>query len=315
MHRVLNLDVAKAGEQPAVAGVAGGHHAVEHVDAGGDARHQVFRRAHAHQVVRLVGRQTRRHVLQHAHHVFLRLADRQAADGITAKALAARIGVNGLQPSQRFVTQVLEHAALHDAEQRVRVAFSRELVARALCPAQAHAHRGGGFGLSGGAIPDLVRRAFVELHDDVRIQSALDLHGDLGRQEQLVAVDGRGECHAFLGDLAQIAQRKHLKTAGIRQDGFIPAIEAVQALVRIHHFQPRAQPQVEGVAEDDLGADVLQFRRRHRLDRAIRAHRHEDGRFHHAVVQGHAAASGEAIGGEEFVLEHVRRKWNLVRRA
>ena len=59
MPCILDLDVAKAGEEPAVARVAGRHHAVEHVDAVRHARHQVFRRAHAHQVVRLVGRQLR----------------------------------------------------------------------------------------------------------------------------------------------------------------------------------------------------------------------------------------------------------------
>eukprot|EP00952_Eustigmatos_sp_NYUAD-ZCMA_P005550 24171-Eustigmatos_ZCMA.PRE.1 len=58
-------------------------------------------------------------VLQHVHHVFLRLADRQPADGVAAKALAARVLVNRLQTGQRLLAQVLEHAALHDAEQRV----------------------------------------------------------------------------------------------------------------------------------------------------------------------------------------------------
>ena len=30
---ITNLDVAKSREQPAITGVAGGHHAIEHVDA------------------------------------------------------------------------------------------------------------------------------------------------------------------------------------------------------------------------------------------------------------------------------------------
>ncbi len=110
--------------------------------------------------------------------------------------------------------------------------------------------------------------------------------------------------HAFFGDLAQIAQRKHLEAAGVGQHRLVPADEAVQALVRVDHLQRGAQPQVEGVAEDDLRADVLELHRRHRLDRAVGAHRHEDGRFHHAVVEGHAAAPGEAIGGEEVEIQH-----------
>ena len=41
-------------------------------------------------------------------------------------------------------------------------------------------------------------------------------------------------------------------------------------------FKARAQPQVKGVAEADLGADFVQRGRRHRLDRAIGADRHEN---------------------------------------
>ncbi len=208
------------------------------------------------------------------------------------------------QAGQRFVAQVLVHAALDDAEQRVGVGQALELVARALGPAQAHAHRLGGFFMRGRAAVDLIRRAFVELHHDVGVQRALDLHRDLGRQEELVAIDRRCERDAIFGNLAQIAQRKHLETAGIGQDRLVPADKAVQALVGVDHVQPGAQPQVEGVAQDDLRVDFIELQRRHRLDRAIGAHRHEDRRFDHAVVQRDAAAAGVAVGGDEFEVEH-----------
>jgi hypothetical protein len=42
-----------------------------------------------------------------------------------------------------------------------------------------------------------------------------------------------------------------------------------------HDVSP-AQPQVEGIAENDLGVDFLQFQRRHGLYRTIGADRHED---------------------------------------
>ncbi len=49
--------------------------------------------------------------------------------------------------------------------------------------------------------------------------------------------------------------------------------------------------------------------RRHRLDRAIGAHRHEDRGLDHAVVQGQGAAAGGAVGGEQFKLHGLM--WRL----
>ena len=81
--RVADLQVAEAREQMAVACVARRHHAVEHVDAGGHTFDQVFRRAHAHQVTRLVGRQAVRRVRHDALHLGLGLAHADTADRIT----------------------------------------------------------------------------------------------------------------------------------------------------------------------------------------------------------------------------------------
>ncbi|MNL41065.1 hypothetical protein D3C87_1634560 [compost metagenome] len=158
--------------------------------------------------------------------------------------------------------------------------------------------------MRGGAAVDLVRRALIELHHDVGVQRALDLHRDLGRQEKLVAIDRRCERDAIFSDLAQIAERKHLEATGIGQDRLVPADKLVQALVGVDHVQPGAQPQVEGIAQDDVRANLVQFQRRHRLDRAVGADRHEDRRLDHAVVQRDAAAAGVAVGGDEFEVEH-----------
>ena len=130
--RVLDLHVAEAREEPAVARVAGRHDAVEHVDAGGDRVDEVLRRAHAHQVARPVRGQPRRRVGDDARHVLLGLAHRDAADGVAVEA-------DGLQRLARFVAQVLVHAALHDAEERVGVALVG--LPRALRPAQRQPHR------------------------------------------------------------------------------------------------------------------------------------------------------------------------------
>ena len=286
---VLDLDVAKTGEQPAIAGVTRRHDAVEHVDAVRHARHQVFRRAHAHQVMRLVGRQARTHVGQHAHHVFLRLADGQAADGDAGE-------IDLFQLGQRFVAQHFEHAALHDAEQRIRVLAAVELVLRALRPAQGHAHGLGRFLDGGRAAGDFVRRAFVELHDDVGIQDALHLHRHFRREEQFIAVDGRIEMHALFRDLAHGAQRKHLEAARIRQNRLVPAHETMQAAEFLHDGVAWTQPQVESVAQNDLRVDLIEFQRRHGFHGAVSAHWHEDRRLHDAMVefQGAAACLGQA---------------------
>ena len=181
--RIAQAQVTEAGEQMAVARVAGGHHAIEHVDAGGDTVEQVLGCSDAHQVARLVRGHLRRDMLQHAQHLGLRLADAQAADRIAGQFERS-------EPSERLIAQMLVHAALHDAEQRVRIFAALELVATALRPAQAQLHRHARFVFSRQVTLRFVRRAFVELHHDVAVEQPLDLHAQLGREEQLVAVDG-----------------------------------------------------------------------------------------------------------------------------
>jgi hypothetical protein len=253
--RVLDLDVAKAGEQPAIARVPGRHHAVEHVDAVGHAGHQVFRRADAHQVVRLVLRQARADVLEHAHHVFLRLAHRQAADGEAREVDVFQAASDSSRRCSYMPPWTMPNSAFGFSPPLN--SFIERWAQRSDMRIDLAASSAGGR-----AAVDLVGRAFVELHHDVRVQRALDLHRDFRRQEQLAAVDRRGELDALFRDLAHRAQRKHLEAAGVGQDRLVPAHEAVQAAELVQHFGARAQPQVEGVAEDDLRADFLQFDRR-----------------------------------------------------
>ena len=134
----------------------------------------------------------------------------------------------------------------------------------------------------------------------------MNLHGHLGREEELVAVDRRGKAHAFFADLAHGAQAPHLKAARICEDGLVPILEAVRAAKAFHHVQARAHPKVEGVAQDDLRAHVVQRLRHHALDGAVGAHGHEDGGLHHAVVQGQCAPAGVRAGVlvEQVKCEH-----------
>ena len=193
---------------------------------------------------------------------------------------------------KRLFAQVLIHAALNDAEKRVRVPEAVEFVLAALRPAKRHAHRIRRLLLSRGLAVDFVRRTFVKLHHDVGIQHSLDPHRLFRRQEKTPAVDRGGELHALLGDLPDTAKREDLESARIGQDRTIPVHEVMQPLMEPNHFKPRTEPEVEGVAQNDLGTVVLQLLRRHRLHGAAGADRHEDRRLHDAVIQVQFTAAG-----------------------
>ena len=134
-----------------------------------------------------------------------------------------------------------------------------------------------------------------------------DLHADLGREKQLVAIDRAGKAHAFLADLAHVAQAPDLETAAVGQDRLVPVFELVQAAKLLHDVQPRTHPEMEGVAQDDLRAHLMQAARHHTLDGAVGAHGHEDGGFDHAVVEREPATARLAVGGEKIELQHGDR--------
>ena len=73
---------------------------------------------------------------------------------------------------------------------------------------------------------------------------------------------------------------------------------------------------MKGVAQNNLGSHFVQAARHDALDGAVGADRHEDGGFHHAMVQRNAAAPGVAarvpafgcrgggVGFEKFKFQH-----------
>src|SRR6185436_12450105 len=128
---IADLDVAEAGEEPAVPRVARRQYAVEHVDSGGDRFDQILGRAHAHQVPGLVRGESRGRVPEDSRAVLLRLADGEAADRVAVEA-------DAFQLFQGFVAQGLVDAALDDPEQQILLA---ERIPRAPRPAHRKAHR------------------------------------------------------------------------------------------------------------------------------------------------------------------------------
>ena len=102
--------------------------------------------------------------------------------------------------------------------------------------------------------------ALVEGHDDVGAESDLHIHGVLGGEEVLTAVEVRAEMDAFVGDFAQRAEGEDLKAAGVGEHGARPTDEAMQAAHAADGFVAGAKVEVIGVAENDLGAERFERR-------------------------------------------------------
>ncbi len=82
----------------------------------------------------------------------------------------------------------------------------------------------------------------------------------------------------------------------------------MQAAMRGDDFLTRTQPEMKGIAKDDLGAEVDQFMRRDALDRADRADRHEHRRLNCAVRGFQRAATGLAGTMSNLELHRIEPK-------
>ena len=238
--------------------------------------------------------------LQHLVHLLRGLPDREAADGVAA---AVRV-VQAQRVLHRLLTQVRIHAALDDGEHRLPIAVQGlrlvKMRGEALQPALREAQR-----LRGVADVRVAGAALVQGHDDVRADDALGVHVVLRGKGMAGAVDMRGEPASFLGKLADGREGEDLEAAAVRQDGPVPVLELVQAAGLPEGVQAGTEVEVVGVAEDDLGLDVLfQVPMIHALDGADGAHRH--GGADLPVVGGdHArAGGGPGIPGCELEREH-----------
>src|SRR5690606_7731111 len=144
------------------------------------------------------------------------------------------------------------------------------------------------------------RGALVEDHHDVRPQLTLHLHWLLGPHEHLGTIHRRGEVHTLLPDLAHGAQAEYLEATGVGEDRSLPLHEVVQVAVLADDLGARAQPQVEGITQNDLRTYILDIPGQHALDRAVGTHGHEGRGFHNTTGKGQAPATGLAVGGEHF---------------
>ena len=216
-------------------------------------------------------------------HFRLALAHGQAADG-------EAVEIQGADFLHRATTQILEKTALGDAEKQIGARARRIGGARPRGPAGGQGQ--GGFRIG---VVRAVGHALVQHHHDVGIEIALD-GNDFFRGEQMArAVQMRTELHALLADFAQGAQAEDLKAAAVREHGSGPGGEAVQAAVPGHQLVAGPQIKVIGIAQNDGRADGRQIVGRNGLDRAHRAHGHEDGRGDDAVGRAQQPGAGRAV--------------------
>ncbi|XPE25576.1 hypothetical protein ACNKHM_05160 [Shigella sonnei] len=87
--------------------------------------------------------------------------------------------------------------------------------------------------------------------------------------------------------------------AGVGKDWSFPLHKIVQIAVQFHDFLAGAQPQVEGVAEENrapvasISSGVIPLR-------AGSANRHKTRRFHYATIKDQAATACATVGGVQF---------------
>ena len=125
--------------------------------------------------------------------------------------------------------------------------------------------------------------AFIEAHGNVRAECLLDLHHLFRCEQMLAPVDVRTERDAILVNVVDLSQAEHLKPSAVGQDRSVPTHKIVKATCFPYQFMSRSHIQVVRVGKDDLRLDLLEILRCHRLDGRLRADRHIDGRFNHAV--------------------------------
>ena len=106
-----------------------------------------------------------------------------------------------------------------------------------------------------------------------------------GREAVDRAVEVAAERHAVVVDDPQVAERDDLEAAGVGQDRPVPGHEPMQAAEPLDPLVAGPQVEVVRVGQDDRRADLDEVVRVERLDRGVRADRHELRRLDDPVGQ------------------------------
>ena len=240
-----------------MAGIAAGHNAVKQIHTTGYGLDDVAGSADTHQIADLVLGHVRFHLTDHLIHHFGGLAHSQTADGVAVQLQLCNL-------LHVLHAQVCIGTALIDAEQKL-IRVDRDTLVLQACHFGLAALQpaGGAFAAVLGVIVlGGVLYALIKGHGDGRAQICLNLHTLLRPHKDAVPVQMGGEGHALLGDLAQLCQTEHLKSAAVGQDRPVPAGKLVQAAHIRYQLVAGTQMQMVGVAQHDLRADILQILRR-----------------------------------------------------
>ena len=147
-----------------ISGVAGRHHAVEHIDPSAHPFNQIFRLADPHQVAWFILRQQLQHKIQNSFTILLRFTYSKTADGIPVEA-------DLKQRFHRFTAQLLVYTALDNTKQSILIIQSDKFILGTFGPAHRKSHRAGG-------IFQCCRiwSAFIKTHYNIRTDGFLYLH-------------------------------------------------------------------------------------------------------------------------------------------
>ena len=229
--------------------MAGRHDAVEHVDAARHRLDDVLRAADAHQVARLVPRacsgtsssSTRSRSSS-------RLADRETADREARRSRCPRAPVQRRRAQRSRACRPARCRTAPPAASSPRVVGAWPRAAQRIDSSiDARASRLG----------RRIRRALIEAHRDVRAEHALDAHRLLRRQEHLArrrpASGNSTPSSVILRSFARLNTWKPPESVRI---GRCQCMKPCRPRCALDDLEPGPQPQVEGVAEHDLGADA-----------------------------------------------------------
>jgi len=268
-------------------------HAVEEVDPVLDAAEQVVRRADPHQIAGPLGREGLVGDLERLDHLLLALAEAETADRVSLEPHPG-------EEDRAGAPEVGVPAALADPEDRLAGSHrdppaARRPLERALDRLRRRLARRGR------------RRAHVERHRDVHAEVPLDLHRPLGGEEPLGAVQRRAEPDALVGERAMRGERVDLEAAAVGEDRPVPSDEAVEPAQLTDHRVAGAEPEVEGVAEEDRRAGGAERVHRHRAHGAVGPDRHEGRGLDLPVRRLELARAGAPVAGDEAEGHEERR--------
>jgi hypothetical protein len=144
----------------------------------------------------------------------------------------------------------------------------------------------------------------VEGHRDVCAQLPLNLGGALRGQHAQRTIDMALKFDPMLLDSAQPLQGEHLETTRVGEHRAVPGGEPVQSTHRLHDVLARAEMQVVGVAQDDLGAGAADITRAEPADHGVSTDRHERRRSHVSMRQRESSRPGKPGRALEVELKH-----------